>query len=302
MRRNLTRRLSVGTAALLVAAAVGGAALAAHGRIGAVQGFRSGGFLGRPGGFLGGGNGFGLGAGPLGGGKPGGFAFGRGPFGLGGAAFGADVLTPAAACLGLDVQSLAGALNGGKTLAEEATGKGPSSCNTADELVTAIVKAQTAVFDDEKAAGWITADQETALVAAFTAQVKRLVDAGPPVPPSAPTPAAGGLLQPAATYLGLSVSDLQSDLKSGKTLASLVNPPATTVDGLVTALEGPAKAKLDAAVTAKTITSDQETAILGKMTTALTNLVNGTGRAGRFGSIEKSLNRDASLKTFARRH
>ena len=52
-------------------------------------------------------------------------------------------------------------------------------------------------------------------------------------------------------------------------------PNGKTVAGLVTALEAPAKTKLDEAVKNNDITQAQENAILAKMTTHLTNMVNG---------------------------
>jgi hypothetical protein len=213
----------------------------------------------------------------------GGFGFGivgpglGGPGGPGGGAaiLGTDVLTPAASFLGVSVSTLANDLSsgGGKTLAAEATAKGKSPT----DLITAIVAALKTNLDNEKAAGWITADQETALVTQLTNAVTELVNNGPGVPHVAGN-GGGGLLQTAATYLGLSVSDLQSDLTSGKSLADVVGSVGNgkTVDGLVAALEAPAKTNLDAAVTAGKITQAQETAILSRVTTALTNLVNRT--------------------------
>ena len=122
---------------------------------------------------------------------------------------------PAATFLNDSVSTLETDLAGGKTLAQEATAKG----KTAADLITAIVEAQTAVFDTEKAAGWITADQETALVTGFTNTVTDLVNNGPPVPPGGqvgPGGTTGGPLQLAATYLGISVSDLQQDLRAAR--------------------------------------------------------------------------------------
>src|SRR5262249_21134019 len=146
------------------------------------------------------------------------------------------------------------------------------------DLITAIVNAQKANLDNEKAAGWITADQETALVDAYTSAVTELVNNGPPVPPSGKLAAPNGPLQLASSYLGISVSDLQTALQNGKTLADEVAAAGNgkTVAGLVAALEAPAKSKLDAAVKAGSITQSQEDAILARITTGLTNMVNAT--------------------------
>ena len=139
-----------------------GTAFAAHGHGGWGRGSA---FQGRVTGGPGGGGMFGLGGPGIGFGGPGMMGgMGRGMGGPGGGGPGgpggllSDVLTPAAAFLGISVSTLAADLNGGKTLAQEATAKS----KTAADLITAIVAAQKTNLDNEKAAGWITADQETA--------------------------------------------------------------------------------------------------------------------------------------------
>ena len=185
------------------------------------------------------------------------------------AILGSDVLTPAASFLGVSISTLEADLKSGKTLAQEAVAKG----KTAEALVTAIVAAQKTVLDAENAAGWITDSQETSLLSALTTQITALVNNGPPVPPAAKAPS---LLQTASTYLGVSVSDLQADLKAGKTLAAVATAQGETADGLVSALVAVAKTSLDAQVTAGTITQAQEGTILARVTTQLTNFVNNT--------------------------
>ncbi len=307
MRRSLSRLVALGALATALVALGAGAAAATHGqapfpRLG-FQGFQGAAPGGGPGGFGFGGPGLGF-AGPglrIGGG------FGMGPGG-GAGTLDADVLTSAAAFLNESVSTLTTDLAGGKTLAQEATAKG----KTAADLITAIVQAQTTVYDNEKAAGWITADQETALVTGFTNTVTDLVNNGPPVPPvppggkGGPGGSTGGPLQLAATYLGISVSDLQQDLQGGKDLADVVGTvTGKTVAGLVTALEAPAKTKLDAAVTAGTITQDQETAILARMTTHLTDFANtkpGTApSSSSTNTVRQSLIRFLSVREHGKR-
>jgi hypothetical protein len=279
----------------VVAAALAGSAFAAGGhgngpRVG-FHVFRSGSF--GPGGNFGGAIFLG----------PGGFGvrgFGIGPGGPGGAAgasvLTSDVLTPAAAFLGIPVSTLTSDLKSGKTLAQEATAKG----KTASDLVNAIVAAQKTNLDNEKAAGWITPDQETAILAQYTSAVTALVNSGPPVPANGQ---AGGLLQTAAGFLGVSVSDLQSDLKSGKSLADVAKAQGKSVGDLVTALLAPAKKNLDQAVSDGKITQAQETAIIDKMTTALTNLVNNTKPSpAQMSTTQMSILKYTLLKAFGKRH
>ena len=141
-----------------------------------------------------------------------------GPGGPGGGigVLGANFLTPAASFLNVSLGTLESDLAGGKTLAQVAT---DANLKPTD-LVTAIVNSEQTVLDAEKAAGWITSTQESALVSTFTSEVTNLVNNGPAVPRTG-APVQGGLLQTAATFLNLSLSQLQSDLQSGKTLADL---------------------------------------------------------------------------------
>jgi hypothetical protein len=270
MLQTLKRPILVTAAVAVVAGLAGSTALAARGhgfalRTAAARGgfgpFAGGPFAGARFGGIGG---FGLG-GPGFGGPGFGPGGDRSP-GFGPGVLGADVLTPAASFLGVSVSTLAGDLKGGKTLAQEATAKG----KTASALIDAIVASEKAVLDNENAAGWITDAQETSLLNALTDQITNLVNAGPPVPPTKKP----GLLDAAATYLGISVSDLQSDLQSGKTLADEATAKGKTVDGLVSALTAQAKTNLDAAVTAGTITAAQEQTLLTNLTTHVTDLVN----------------------------
>jgi len=257
MVQTVKRPLFVLVAVGVLGAAAVGAAVAApgHGR-----------FTGRAGAFHGFGPGLGAGFGGFFGGRPGGFG-GLGPGPRGGGLLGADVLTPAASFLGVSVATLASDLNSGTTLAQEATAKG----KTATDLINAIVAAEKTVLDNEKAAGWLTEAQETSVLGVLTDEITALVDNGPGIPSMHRQP---GLLRAAASYLGVSLSTLQSDLRSGKTLADEAAANGKTVDGLVGALTAQAKTSLDAAVAAGTITQAQENAQLNAITQRVTDLVN----------------------------
>jgi hypothetical protein len=90
----------------------------------------------------------------------------------------------------------------------------------------------------------------------------------------------GGLadLNTAATYLGITTSQLSSDLQGGKTLAQEATDKGKTADGLIGALVTAAKAKLDAAVTAGRLTADQRTTIESTLQQRITDFVNGAHR------------------------
>ena len=83
-------------------------------------------------------------------------------------------------------------------------------------------------------------------------------------------------LDAAASYLGLSESQLRSRLESGKTLAQVAKAQGKSVDGLVAALKADLKQHLDRAVADGRLTQAQEDQILANADQRLTQLVNGT--------------------------
>ena len=98
-----------------------------------------------------------------------------------------------------------------------------------------------------------------------------------------------GSLGAAATYLGVSTSDLFTDLQSGKTLASVAKAQGKSVSGLVTAMVTAEKKSLASAVSSGQITQSQAQQLESSMQQRLTTLVNkgfsgfGRGGGGRFG-------------------
>ena len=89
------------------------------------------------------------------------------------------------------------------------------------------------------------------------------------------------VLSAAASYLGVTVDQLKTDLKSGKTLAQLVAATTgKTLAGLKAAIQAAAKTQLDQAVAAGTITSAQEQTALDQLNANLDGIVNGTSPAG----------------------
>ena len=82
-------------------------------------------------------------------------------------------------------------------------------------------------------------------------------------------------LPAAAKYLGLSESQLESKLESGKTLAQVAKGEGKSVDGLVAALKADLKQKLDQAVSDGRLTKGQEQQVLAEADQRLNDLVNG---------------------------
>ena len=86
-----------------------------------------------------------------------------------------------------------------------------------------------------------------------------------------------GGLDAAAGYIGITEKQLRAELEGGKSLAQVATAHGKSVDGLVNALVGEAKSKLDDAVSAGRLTKAQETEMLSGLKDRITNMVNGTG-------------------------
>ena len=158
-------------------------------------------------------------------------------------------------------------------------------------LQNALVKAEENQIDSEVSAGQISQDQGNALKSALESGSLPVIN----------TPGLGGGgfrrvgafggaglftdLTTAASFLGLTVQQIQTDLQNGQTLADIAKAQGKTADDLVSALVAAAKTKLDSAVSAGKLTSDQETTILSALQTQITNAVNGTSPTPAAGGL-----------------
>ncbi len=238
--------------------------------------------------LFGGGGGFG---GGFRGGPGGAAAFG---FGIG------DDTGAAATYLGLTADQIRTELESGKTLAQIAAAQG----KTADGLVQAILSAQQSNLDKLVAAGKLTADQEKTIDARLQKMITNLVNGtgrtgagqfaggrvhfhdsfGGGLAPRLGIGPFGADLNAAATYLGLTTDQINTQLQGGTTLTQIAAAEGKTANGLVQAILAAQQSNLDKLVTAGKLTSDQEQQIEKGLTTMITNIVNGTRPAvGRFG-------------------
>jgi hypothetical protein len=89
-------------------------------------------------------------------------------------------------------------------------------------------------------------------------------------------------LDAAATYIGISATDLRTQLDAGKTLAAIATANGKTAAGLEAALTTAAKTDLDAAVTAGKLTQAQEDKLLAALPARLDQEINEvhSGRPG----------------------
>jgi hypothetical protein len=147
-----------------------------------------------------------------------------------------------------------------------------------DQLSSALKKAMENRIDAAVAAGQITKAQG--------AELKQRIESNN-FPLFGPLPLGFGFrhfgflhhgfpgLDAAASYLGLTDSQLDAKLDSGKTLAQVAKDQGKSVDGLVEALKADMKQKLDRAVAAGQITKAQEDEALKDAESRFKNLVNG---------------------------
>lgn len=169
---------------------------------------------------------------------------------------GANVLATAATYIGITEAALRTELQAGKSLAEVAVANG----KTRDGLIAALSAAAT------QAIGTLVDRKDLG-------QSK----------PGGPGGVGRGLIlkaEPfaiASTYLGIPQADLMTRVRAGETLAAIANATAgKSRDGLIAAIVAENTAKIDAAVSAGTITADQATRLKAELTEHATRTVDQT--------------------------
>lgn len=159
---------------------------------------------------------------------------------------GGDLMTAAATYIGITPDALHTELQAGASLADVALAHG----KTRDGLIAALTTAATAelaTLVDHKGAPMGPGDHG------------QKGDRGPGD--------GGAPLAAAATYLGISATDLQTKLAAGQTPAAVAAATAgKSRDGLIAAIVADGTAKLDAAKAAGTITAERATAELAELT------------------------------------
>ena len=85
-----------------------------------------------------------------------------------------------------------------------------------------------------------------------------------------------GGLDAAASYLGLTEDQLRAQFQNGKSLADVAKAQGKSLDGLIQAIVGDAKKKLNAAVSAGRLTQTQADSILAGLKARVSDFVNRT--------------------------
>ncbi len=180
---------------------------------------------------------------------------------------GADLMTAAAAYIGIAAADLKTQLATGKSLTDIAVANG----KTRDGLIAALVAAE------QQAISTIVDQPGTA-------------NPGPNGGPGGPGgPGRGGFgfgvqgdpLATAATFLGTTTADLRTKMEGGQTLAQIATAAGKTRDALIQALVSDATTKIEAAKTAGTITAEQATQLETGLADRMAKLADSTEPAGR---------------------
>ena len=189
-----------------------------------------------------------------------------------------DDFAAAATYLGLSQADLQTALQSGKTLAQVANA---TSGKSSSGLIAALVAAEQAELAAAVTAGRITQAEADQLSANLKARLTNFVNGTMPLHGGggwghAPGGQGGSSLAAAASYLGLSQSELQTALQSGKTLAQVAAATSgKSAAGLIDALVAAEQTELAAAVTAGRLTQAQADQVSAALKDRVTNMVNG---------------------------
>jgi ribosomal protein S13 len=162
---------------------------------------------------------------------------------------------------------------------------------TPDQLDAAIKGAATDQIDAAVKAGRLSQDQADQLKqriqrAPSGVPLPRLLGPGPGGVGGprfgfrGPGPALFGGLGAAARYLGVTDRQLFSDLRGGKSLADVAKAGNKSVDGLKAALKADETARLDQAVKAGRLTTDQRAKVEADLDQRLDEEINRTPPAG----------------------
>jgi hypothetical protein len=155
---------------------------------------------------------------------------------------------------------------------------------TSTALTAAIKKAMVDQIEAQVTAGTITKAQATTMEARLAqADAPLFALGGGKGDHGRGVRGAGGgpvSFDAAATYIGVTTTELRTQLAAGTTLAAIATANGKTVDGLKAALTTAATKDLDAAVTAGRLTAAQETTILADLPTHLDQEINDAHTGG----------------------
>jgi len=209
-------------------------------------------------------------------GHPGGF---RGP---GGDAARTQDEQDIATAIGISVSQLQSELSSGKTIAQVATAHGVA----VSKVIDALVVAENKEVDAALAAGSITQGQADQLKAQQKQRITDLVNGtgrGFGGPHGGPGGAQGEDAQVVATAIGITVTQLQTDLSGGKTIAQVATAHNVAVSTVISAWAASENQEIDARVASGQLTQAQADQMKSMTQQRITDVVNGTFSRGPWG-------------------
>ena len=182
----------------------------------------------------------------------------------------------AATYIGVTVDQLRQELKGGKSLAGVAVAHGKTQAG----LEAAIVADAKTHLDAAVASGKLTADREAQILAKLQANVSKLVSGHrPPAGKQKGKQAIRAAVKTAATYVGLSVEQIRTQLQAGKSLAEIATAQGKSVDGLKAAIVTDAKAAIAKLVSSGKITAERGQQYLEQIQKNIDKIVNAKRQA-----------------------
>jgi len=149
-----------------------------------------------------------------------------------------------------------------------------------DGLVAALNLEARADIEKALASKRINEDQAKKLQGELAGRITTFVDRTWPAKPTAASRGPhlkgflGDLLQAGRSYLGLSMQDLTTQLRAGKSLGEIADAtPGKSRAGLISTLTTAANTRIDQAVTNKSLTPDQATTLKAKGGAEITTFV-----------------------------
>ncbi|MEF3244837.1 MAG: hypothetical protein K6343_02485 [Caldisericaceae bacterium] len=189
--------------------------------------------------------------------------------------------------LGITLDQLRSEIKSGKTLAAIATEHG----KTEQELINFIVAKEKAILDDALKTGKITQDRYNAMIANLEARVKERVETTAQFKARSRVKQAFkrgfrlgveyGINQDVANFLGITLDQLRSEVKSGKTLAAIATEHGKTEQELIDFIVAKEKAILDDALKTGKITQDRYNAMIANLEARVKERVETTPHVGR---------------------
>jgi ribosomal protein L10 len=195
-------------------------------------------------------------------------------------------LQQVAGAIGITTAQLQSEMSAGKTIAAIATEHGVAPA----KVISTLVSDENAEIDTAVRSGQLTTAQATQLKSGITQRVTDLVNGtepahGPGGPgwPGGPGGPRGEDQQVIATAIGISTTQLQTELTAGKTIAAIATEHKVTAAKVSSALVASENAEIDQRVSSGQMTAAQGAQLKTGTVQRVTAEVNGTESPGGFG-------------------